>query len=490
MKKTLLFTLLLCLGAEVTQAHGAPNTWGNDDPFRGTPQEARTARGQQGDGGISPQMLQQIKQAYQGTSADKAIRNAITNNDINKLAVNGESKNNFDDHFSDKVNSKGITNQKSSGRCWLFSGLNVFRAKAIAQYGMGNFQFSQTYSFFWDQLEKSNLFLQGIIDTRERPMDDKMVEWLFKNPIGDGGQFTGVADILTKYGVVPAEVMVETNSSENTGRMANLIGLKLKEFGMQLRTLAAGGAKADALEKEKTACLGTIYRMLVLNLGEPPASFTWTRKDAQGNPVETKEYTPLSFFQEFVGRDLTADYVMLMNDPSRDYYKLYEIDYDRHAYDGRNWTYVNLPIEEIKQMAIASIKDSTMMYFSCDVGKFFNRERGLLDVDYYDYGSLMGTTFGMDKKQRVQTFASGSSHAMTLMAVDLDAKGTPKKWMVENSWGAGANNGHLILTDTWFNEYMFRLVVEKKYITDRVKEVLRQTPTRLPAWDPMFAGEE
>ena len=364
------------------------------------------------------------------------------------------------------------------------------RAKAIARYDLPGLEFSQAYSFFWDQLEKANLFLQGIIDTREKPQDDKMIEWLFKNPIGDGGQFTGVSDLLMKYGVVPAEVMVETYSSENTSRMSNLIGLKLKEFGLELRDMSAKGKKMADLESRKTEMLGTVYRMLVLNLGEPPTHFTWTRKDAKGNPVETKEYTPQSFYQEFVGEDLKNNYVMLMNDPSREFYKLYEIDYDRHVYDGANWTYVNLPIEDIKQMAIASIKDSTMLYFSCDVGKFFDRERGFLDVNYYDYGSLMGTTFGMDKKQRIQTFASGSSHAMTLMAVDLDQNGKPKKWMVENSWGPGANAGHLIMTDQWFNEYMFRLVVNKKYITDKVKEVLKQKPTRLPAWDPMFADED
>jgi len=445
---------------------------------------------QQPNGGITPEMLQQIKQSYKGTTADKAIRNAITNTNINQLAINTESKNNFDTYFSHRVNSKGITNQKSSGRCWLFTGLNVFRAKAIAKYNMEDFKFSTNYSFFWDQLEKSNLFLQGIIDTRTKPMDDRQVEWLFKNALGDGGQFTGVFDILTKYGVVPAEAMVETNSSDNTARMSNLIGLKLKEYGLQLRDQAAKGAKPAALEKSKTEMLGTVYRMLVLNLGEPPTSFTWTRTNAKGEPVETKEYTPLSFYKEFIGGDIENDYVMLMNDPTREFYKLYEIDYDRHRYDGKNWTYVNLPIEEIKEMAIASIKDSTMMYFSCDVGKFFDRERGVLDVNYYDYGSLFDTTFGMDKKQRIATFASGSSHAMTLMAVDLDTNGTPKKWMVENSWGPGANNGHLIMTDEWFNEYMFRLVVEKKYITERVKEVMKQKPVRLPAWDPMFADEE
>jgi bleomycin hydrolase len=180
-----------------------------------------------------------------------------------------------------------------------------------------------------------------------------------------------------------------------------------------------------------------------------------------------------------------------MNDPTRDYYKIYEIDFDRHRYDGKNWTYVNLPINEIKEMAISSIKDSTMMYFSCDVGKFLNSDRGLLDINNYDYTSLMGTSFGMDKKQRVQSFASGSSHAMTLMAVNLDKDGKPDKWMVENSWGAtNGYQGHLIMTDEWFNEYMFRLVVEKKYVPAKIMELLKQKPIRLPAWNPMFAEEE
>jgi bleomycin hydrolase len=451
---------------------------------------ALSVQSQQTNGGISSEMLLQIKQSYQGTATDRALRNAITNNDINKLAVNLDDKNNFDTYFSNKVDGKGITNQKSSGRCWLFTGLNVFRSKIIAKHNLSDFQFSHNYPFFWDQLEKANLFLQGIIDTRDKLPDDKMVEWLFKNPLSDGGQFTGVADILTKYGVVPADIMAETYNSDNTRMMANLISLKLKEFGLQLREQAAIGTKVTDLGKQKTEMLGVVYRMLVLTLGEPPASFTWTLRDAKENSVSTKEYTPQSFYQEFIGADLKNNYVMLMNDPSRAYYKLYEIDFDRHAYDGKNWTYVNLPADDIKEMAIRSIKDSTMMYFSCDVGKFFDRERGLLDVNYYDYGSLMGTTFSMDKKQRIQTFSSGSSHAMTLMAVDLNKDGKPGKWMVENSWGPGANNGHLIMTDEWFNEYMFRLVIESQYVTDKVKEILKQEPTRLPAWDPMFAEEE
>ena len=442
-------------------------------------------------GGIGSDMLEQIKQSYEGTASDKALRNAISNNDIRKLSLNQENQTGMDTHFSIKVNSKGVTDQKSSGRCWLFTGLNVMRAKTLAQHNFQSFEFSQVYPFFWDQLEKANLFLQSMIDTGKSAIGDKTVQWLFQHSLSDGGTFTGVADLISKYGLVPKEVMPETNSSENTSRMANLISLKLKEYGLQLRNSVAEGVKPAALEKEKTAMLGNIYRMLVLNLGVPPTEFDYVRKDAKGNPLETEHHTPMSFLEKYGDKELLTNYVMLMNDPSREYYKCYEIDYDRHRYDGKNWTYVNLPIEAIKEMAITSLKDSTMMYFSCDVGKFLNSERGLLDVKNYDYESLMGTTFGMDKKQRIETFSSGSSHAMTLMAVDINTEGKPVKWMVENSWGAGTGHqGHLILTDEWFNEYMFRLVVETKYVPAKVMELFEQKPIRLPAWDPMFAEEE
>ena len=436
-------------------------------------------------GGITQDMLNQIKSSYKHTPADKAIYNAMAETSIAVLAKNHENLANFDTNFTNKVVSHGITDQQQSGRCWLFTGLNVLRAQMMAKYGLDEMEFSQNYCFFYDQLEKANLFLQGIIDTREKPMDDKMVEWLFRNPISDGGQFTGISDVIGKYGVVPSSVMPETYSSENTSQIARLVGLKLREFGLQLRDEAAKGVKVSALEAKKTEMLSTVYRMLALAFGEPVERFTWTMNG------ETKEYTPQSFYQEYLGNDLTNNYVMLMNDPSRENYKCYEIDFDRHVYDGKNWTYVNLPVEDIKAMAIESIKDSTMMYFSCDVAKFLDSKRGTLDLKNFDYESLMGTTFGMNKKQRVQTFASGSSHAMTLMAVDLDKDGKPKKWMVENSWGAEAGyKGHLIMTDEWFDEYMFRLVVEKKYVPEKVLNILKQKPIRLPAWDPMFAPEE
>ena len=447
---------------------------------------------QSANGGITPEMLSKIKSGYQNTPENKALRNAIVANDINKLAANADNSTAFDDHFSNKVNSKAITDQKSSGRCWMFTGMNVMRSKAIAKHNLpADFQFSQAYTFFWDQLEKSNLFLQAVLDHRAKAMDDKHVEWLFKNPIGDGGQFTGVADLVTKYGLVPKDVMPETFSSNSTSRMSNILSLKLREYGLELRKMANNKSTTEQqLQERKTEMLKTIYRILVMTIGEPPTEFTWTQRDASGKAVSTDTYTPESFFKKYVDEDFSK-YYMIMNDPTREYYKVYEIEYDRHVYDGKNWVYLNLPMEDIAPLAIASIKDSTMMYFSCDVGKFLDRDKGWLDVNNYDYASLFGTTFSMTKKERVATFASGSSHAMTLCAVDLDANGKPLKWMVENSWGSSyGHNGFLIMTNEWFNEYMFRVVVEEKYIPARILTLTKQKPIMLPPWDPMFAPEE
>lgn len=450
-------------------------------------------------GGITPEMMSRIRTSYKGTAADKALKNAVAGTSIATLAVNSENAAMIDTHFSDKVRTKGITDQKSSGRCWLFTGLNVLRAKMIDKYVLPSFEFSQNYLFFYDQLEKCNLFLQGIIDTKELPDDDRMVDWLFSHPINDGGQFTGVSNLIIKYGTVPSDAMPETFCSNNTSQMSSLLAQKLREDGLRLRQVWADTAKGKAsaknaaarMQQMKEESLSEIYRFLVLCLGEPPVSFTWTRCDKDDKIVSVKEYTPKSFYEEFIGEDLENNYVMIMNDPCREYGKVYEIDYDRHVYDGHNWLYVNLPVERIKEMAIASIKDNTAMYFSCDVGKFYSRSKGTLDLANFDYRSLSGFSLGMDKKERVQTHASGSSHAMTLIAVDVDSSdGLPKKWMVENSWGPSAGyKGCLIMTDEWFDEYMFRLVVEKKYVPDDVLDMLEGTPQRLPAWDPMFSPE-
>ena len=442
---------------------------------------------------ITPDVLKNLEAAQPTTPADRALRNVISSTAISKVALDQQHASQAPDtHFSLETPNTGITDQQSSGRCWLFTGLNVLRHQAMRKLGTQGFTFSQIYCFFYDQLEKSNLFLQGIIDTRKLPLDDRTVDWLFQNPLSDGGTYTGVADLVSKYGLVPTEAMAETYVSNSTSEFSSHLKRKLREMGLQLRQEADKGASPKQLEALKVDMLKTVYHMLTLAYGQPPKQFTWAPKDASGKPIaEAKTYTPLQFYKMVSdGTDLNADYVMLMNDPSREYNKVYEIDYDRHVYDGHNWLYLNLPIEDIKPLCIASIKDSCQMYFSCDVGKQLNRTTGILDLRNYDYASLFGTTFGMTKRQRIQTHDSGSTHAMTLMAVDLGPDDRPTKWKVENSWGQTGLGGHLIMTDEWFDEYMFRVVVNKKYLNDAQKALLKQKPVKLPAWDPMFMGEE
>ena len=447
-----------------------------------------TLMAQQDKGGITAEMMQEIRLGQTNSEAEKAARNALAINPIAELATNADNLAMIDTHFSHRVRTKGITDQQQSGRCWLFTGLNVLRAKMIDDLDLPSLVFSHNYLFFYDQLEKCNLFLQGVIDTKHLPMEDRQVEWLFKNPLSDGGQFTGVSNLVMKYGVVPSEVMPENYQTNNTTQVSNLLKLKLREFGLILRNQKDRRAPVAL----KTEMLKEIYSMLVRAYGVPPTEFEWTRHDKEGNPVETKRYTPQSFYAEYFGDiDLEKDFVMVMNDPSREYYKVYEIEYDRHVYDGDNWLYLNLPIDEVKALAIASIKDNTAMYFSCDVGKFLLSKKGTLDIQNFDYESLMGVEFPMNKEERVRTFASGSSHAMPLIAVDLDEEGNAKKWMVENSWGPSSGwKGNLIMTDEWFEEYMFRVVVDKKYIPAETLKLLEQKPIMLPSWDPMFAYEE
>ena len=450
------------------------------------------ATAQTANGGIDTKMLNELKESYKPTTAEKALQNVMLSNSIKVLSLNQENLNELNTYFSHSVPSKGICDQKSSGRCWLFTGMNVLRAKMIANENLGAFEFSQVYNFFYDQLEKSNLFLQGVIDTRKKPYDDRTVEWLFKNPPSDGGTFTGVADLIAKYGIVPKGVMKESYTSDNTSAFSALLKTKLREFGLELRKAHESGKKEKELSNIKKEQLKVVYKMLAQVYGVPPTEFTWAPKDANGNyREEPQKYTPRSFYEKYLNINMQDDYVMFMNDPSRPYWKSYEIEYDRHVYDGHNWLYINLPIEEIKKMAIASIKDSTMMYFSCDVGKFLDSKRGTLDINNYIYEEMFGTEFGMDKKERIMTFDSGSSHAMTLKAVDIDKNGNTVKWQVENSWGASSGfQGTLIMTDEWFDEYMFRLVVDKKYVPENILKILNEKPTLLPAWDPMFTPEE
>ena len=453
---------------------------------------ALAAVGQQN---LTPEVLSSLKQSYAGNSADRARQSVVSNGSFRKLAMRPVvNTTGVNTHFSVDIRNTGITDQQSSGRCWMFTGLNVLRNKAMKKMGVSGFQFSHIYLFFYDQLEKSNLFLQGIIDTRNESIDHQKVQWLMQNPLSDGGTYTGVADLVSKYGLVPSEVQAETWASNNTSEIDGHLKRKLREIAINLREQAEAGKTEAELQAYKVEQLKTIYQMLVLAYGEPVQEFLWAPRGKDGKLLsELKKYTPMEFYKEYCGEsgDLQNDYVMLMNDPSRPYNKVYEIDMDRHMHDGHNWLYLNLDMKDLAPIAITSLKDSTQMYFSCDVGKFLDTKSGILDIQAWDYNSLLGTTFGMNKKQRIESFDSGSSHAMTLMAVDLGKDGKAKKWKVENSWGSDSGqNGYIIMTGEWFREYMFRVVVNRKYCPASVLETLKQKPVRLPAWDPMFSEED
>lgn len=452
-----------------------------------------TTAGAQKQGGISALMLQQIEKSQGSTATNKALFNAVASNRIDNLAKNFSNRNTFDTHFSVETTKQSIHDQKSSGRCWMFSSFNVFRADFARHHADSlSVEFSHDYLFFYDQLEKANLMLQGVIDNAKKPMDDVRVQFFFKNPLNDGGTFCGAADLAPKYGLVPKSVQPETFSAENTSKISSLISSKLREYGLELRKMVADGKKAQAIDARKTEMLSTVYRMLAMALGEPVKEFTYQFRNRSGEPVgEPRRYTPLEFYNETVGHKLAGTFIMVMNDPRRPYHKTYEVEYDRHVYDGTNWKYLNLPMEDIAKLAIASLKDGKKMYSSYDVGKQFDRELGYLDTENFDYASLFSTTFPMNKADRIATFDSGSTHAMTLVAVDLDKDGNPLKWKVENSWGP--NNGAqgcLIMSNRWFNEYMFRLVVDKKYVPENLQKEFEQKPVMVMPEDPLFGEDD
>ena len=437
---------------------------------------------------INNSELEKVRQGFMGTTSDIALQNILTNDaNIKNNAVNHNNAGKIDHYFKYRVGVKGITDQESSGRCWMFTSMNVLRPSVMEQFNLTNFDFSHNYCYFWDIFEKSNLFLENIIATADRAMDDRDVTFYFQSPVGDGGVWNLFYNIAEKYGVVPQSVMPETAHSNNTSQMVRIINERLRAGGYNLRESYTAGKKIKALRDEKISILKDVYRILALCLGEPPTDFSWRYKDKDGS-IKTLKTTPLEFYKSIVEEDYNpANYIMVMNDPTREYYKIYEIQNYRNTIEGVNWVYLNLPNEEIKASALASIKNDEAMYVSCDVGKQSDYKSGILDVNNYDYESLLGVSLQMDKKARILTRQSGSSHAMTLIGCDTDDNDVPTKWEFENSWGAGSGNGgYLTFTDEWFDEYLFRIVLHRNYLSEKAIQALDSEPIMLPAWDYMF----
>lgn len=433
---------------------------------------------------LDKEVLTEIENSVKKDNYLKASMNAVRNNSIKSVAFNHDNENKLNHNFKYQLGVNDITNQYKSGRCWMFTSMNVLRPKMKSKYEMGEFMFSHNYLYFYDIFEKSNLFLENIIATVDKAWDDRKVEFYLGTPVGDGGVWNSFTNLVEKYGLVPKSAMHETNTSNNTGQMRFVLNKILRQAAYKIRT-----NKSQAKELKMKA-LKDVYRLLVINLGFPPKTFDWEYKNKDGDIKVIKDLTPLKFAKLFGNNDY-SNYVMLMDDPTREYGKLYEIESDRNVMEGRNWTYINLPAEKIKKYALKSLQDDQAMYFSCDVGKQMDRDNGYLALNNFDYEALFGIDMSSSKKARVLTKQSGSSHGMNLMGVDVDENGKITQWKLENSWGSNSGHkGFLTMTDEWFDQYMFRVVILDKYIDKDVLEILEQKPTMLKPWDPMFRSDD
>ena len=437
--------------------------------------------------------LKQTKEFKKQTNSDASVRlarNAAMRGEIEDLAMDWESFRKIDHTFSDIVSGEmPVTNQKSSGRCWGFAGLNLFRIYLGRKYNLRKFEFSQSYFMFWDKLEKSNYFLENIIATLNEPKDGRLIMHLVSNPIQDGGQWHMFINLINKYGVVPQTEMPETFQSSKSMRMNRMITRKLREFAKLLRDAHGKGAPQKNLRSMKADMLETVYRLLTIHLGTPPEKFEWQVRDRKKKFYRFEGLTPKRFFTNHVGLDL-SDYVCLINCPMSDkqYNENYTVEFLGNVVGGEDICYLNLPSNRLKETSVNSIKDDNPIWFGCDVGKHFHRTLGVMDMDLFDFDLFYGTNFPMTKADRLEYGDSQMTHAMLFTGVDLGPKGKPRKWRVENSWGKNrSDKGFDIMTDKWFDEYNYEVVVHKQYLTDEELKTYKKDPVKLPPWDPMGA---
>ena len=440
---------------------------------------------------ITLESIQSFKSKINQDNTVKMARNAATRNEVTELAMDWEHFRRIDHAFSDVVTGEmPVTNQRSSGRCWGFAGLNLFRIYLGRKHNLKEFQFSQSYFMFWDKLEKANYFLESILKTVDQEWNSRLLMHLLADPIQDGGQWDMWVNLINKYGVVPQSEMPESFQSSKSGRMNRMITRKLRENAKKLRDFKQRGVGNDELQTMKIEMLEVIFRLLVIHLGTPPDSFDWQVRDKDNNFHRFENLTPTSFYRNHVELDLN-DYVCLINCPMSDkkYNKVYTIEFLGNVMEGLPIRYLNVESDVMKKSAIKAIKNDDPVWFGCDVGKHFHQDLGVMDIDLFDFDMFYGTEFGLNKASRLEYGDSRMTHAMLFTGVDLDLKGEPIKWRVENSWGDKAGNkGYHIMTDNWFDEYNYEIVVHKSFLPDDLIAVFETSdPISLQPWDPMGA---
>jgi bleomycin hydrolase len=428
---------------------------------------------------------------------------ALTSNAANAVLTSRKAAIADVQNFNIKIPFEGapITNQASSGRCWLFASTNVFRVAVMKKYKLSSFQLSQSYLFYWDKIEKANYFLESILDTRDEEIDSRLMGALLASPVGDGGQWDMVANLVQKYGLVPQSLYPDSFNATSSMAMDRIITTKLREDAIRLRTLASDASSPeevrDVVAAEKEKMLREIHLILTLMLGPPPAptkAFTWEFYDRDGNFCSIKT-RPTAFAKELsdsrtvraLGGTNVHSLFSLVNDPRNPYNRLLSVKRLGNVWEGRPVTYVNVDMATMKKACIEQLKRGIPVFFGSDVGKYSDSAKGIMDTDLYEYELGFNIKLGMSKAERLQTGESLMTHAMVLTAVHIvDDKSV--RWRVENSWGDRAGDkGYFVMSDAWMDEFVYQAVVDPSVVSSTVRKVLEQEPKMLELWDPMGA---
>lgn len=441
------------------------------------------------DRSLTSETTKAAREAVASDPCARIARNAVTSSGVRKAARDPEAAAQATTTFDIQLEQGDTTDQKRSGRCWMFASLNTMRYRVMKKLGLKTFELSQAYPLFWDKYERSNWFFECVIATASEPLDSREVSYLLADPICDGGQWDMFRSLVKKYGVVPKEAMPETACSSNTGDMDKYLTRYLRAGAKRLRDVIAAGGEGDAIAAAKAELMQGVYRILVICLGEPPASFDVRIRDDKNELKASGAYTPREFFDEFVGMNLD-DYVSVINAPTQDkpYLHAFTVKFLGNVVEDGQVRYVNLPIEALKRVAVAQLRDGLPVWFGSDVDQGFLREDGVLDPAALDVDALFGLPIeaGLDKAARLEYGESVMTHAMTVQGVNLDAEGVPTRWRIENSWGDDhGKKGYDIASAAWFDEYVYQVVVDKKYLTKEELDAYESEPIELAPWDPM-----
>lgn len=417
----------------------------------------------------------------------RVLQNASTKMGICDATFNQELANKTSFVFSENIKTGEVTNQRQSGRCWIFASQNFLRHKIEEKFNIKNFELSQGYLYFYDKLEKSNYFLQAIIDTADRELDDRLVHFLLATPQQDGGQWDMIVSIMQKYGVVPSKAMPDTFNMKNSRMLNELLNKKLRIFAKELRDKYLSSKAEEDLIELKNKQLEEIYAFLCVMLGTPVKKFDFEYYDKDDKFYRDLDLTPKTFFDKYLDLNLD-DYISIINAPTKDkpYNRSFTVEYLGNVIGGRNVKYLNLDMEEFKNLAIKQLKDKEAVWFGCDVGQFLDRKCGVLAMDGFEYESSFDMKFIQSKEDSLDYHESLMTHAMLLTGVNLDENSKPNRWKIENSWGdESGEKGYLVMTDDWMDHYTYQIVINKKYLTEAQLKAFEAEPIVLKPWDPM-----